>query len=53
MVKKRFHKHPELNNGETIQITKQCVGCQICLASLSYWKHPNRRTTGTKNISNM
>lgn len=31
MVKKRFHKHPELNNGEAIQITQQCVGCQICL----------------------
>ena len=30
MVTKRFTDHPELNNGETIQITDQCAGCTIC-----------------------
>ena len=30
MVTKRFTDHPELNNGETIQITNQCAGCTIC-----------------------
>lgn len=30
MVSQRFTLHPELNNGETIQMTLRCVGCSIC-----------------------
>lgn len=29
-VQKRFADHPELNNGETIQMTDRCTGCSIC-----------------------
>lgn len=30
VVQKRFHEHPELNNGESIVMTDRCVGCGIC-----------------------
>lgn len=30
MVCQRFAEHPELNNGETIQMTSRCAGCSIC-----------------------
>lgn len=29
-VQERFKAHPELNNGEQIQITSKCSGCGIC-----------------------
>ena len=30
MVSSRFSEHPELNNGQTISMSKRCEGCQIC-----------------------
>lgn len=30
MVQKRFLEHPELNNGESLYVTDQCIGCGIC-----------------------